>query len=837
MENSLFKSVYNPDVLSCIANLSNDEVFTPPELANKIIDMLPQELFENPDTTFLDPCCKSGVFLREIAKRLIKGLEEQIPDLENRIEHIFSKQLFGIAITELTSLLSRRSVYCSKFPSSEFSAYQFPEDKPQGNIIYQRIKHTWKDGKCIYCGASQSEYDRGAELETHAYQFIHNLDVKKVFNMKFDVIIGNPPYQMSDGGGEGSSATPIYDKFVKNAIKLNPRYLTMIIPARWYSGGKGLDNFRDDMLNDKHLRIIHDFPETSDCFPGINIRGGVCYFLWNRDQQGNCMVYNHKGNVISSCIERPLLEGDSTTFIRYNEAISILNKVRSFNEETMDKRVQSRLPFGIPSNFENYELIPSNSANITLFRSDRSKSSQKQVFIESRYVTKNIAWKDKEKVLVSKASPGGDEYPHSIISTPLYAGINTVCTETYLIVDFVKNNIEGQNLISYMVTRFFRFMMSLIKNTQNISKGVFAFVPVQDYSKSWTDEELYAKYGLTKDEIARINTEIGKISKELSNIQNTAFGFLGEDTRYDSLYEFVKQMLKNLISDAEKRNIDILHDEVFAVSRQPVQFLEHGIQIFIHTVFILMQGICCKGTVQASCRAEGNTDIQADLFRLIAFQNFLFCFCHLQRQFRFMFHNKVIFYENLHTFCIAFAFFQHNADQFCRTHTSQKTPLGTDTGFFHQQFINRAFDDEFLFFLCYCRFIVFHGPSGNFFSTAIKHCRSNAFFHLALYSDFRICHFFCTSIVTVCQENLNHCLHIILQFMSAEDIINHICIHNYQNSFSLSSSSVTGPSFTRATFMSAWNTPVATFLIPSVCAFAHSLSNSSVAISGAAPPL
>ena len=259
MENSLFHKVYNPDVLSCIANLSNDEVFTPPELANKIIDMLPQELFENPDTTFLDPCCKSGVFLREIAKRLIKGLEPQMPELEKRIEHIFSKQLFGIAITELTSLLSRRSVYCSKFPSSEFSAYQFPEDKPQGNIIFQRIKHTWKDGKCVYCGASQSAYDRGNELETHAYQFIHNIDITKIFNMKFDVIIGNPPYQMNDGGGEGSSAIPIYDKFVKNAIKLNPRYLSMIIPARWYSGGKGLDNFRDEILHDNRLRIIHDF--------------------------------------------------------------------------------------------------------------------------------------------------------------------------------------------------------------------------------------------------------------------------------------------------------------------------------------------------------------------------------------------------------------------------------------------------------------------------------------------------------------------------------------------------------------------------------------------------
>lgn len=489
---------YNPDVLSCLANLSNDEIFTPPHLANEILDLLPISIWNDKKATFLDPVSKSGVFLREIAKRLMIGLKGEITDTQERLDHILKNQIYGIAITELTSLLSRRSLYCSKAANGQYSICP-SFDNEAGNIILDRIEHTWVKDKCKFCGASKDVYDRGDVFETYAYQFIHTEKPEKIFNMKFDVIIGNPPYQLSDEGF-GRSASPIYHRFVQQAKKLNPRYLAMIIPARWYSGGKGLDDFREEMLTDDRLRVIHDFPEAADCFPGVQIKGGVCYFLWNKEERGLCEVNTHKhGHIISSSV-RPLLEENCQTFIRYNEAIAILKKVQSHNEKSIKDKISSSKPFGLRTNFKGKSKSFPNA--ITLYQNGGIGYVSYDELKSNTQIVKLF------KVLIPPLGSGSDSFPHPILARPMVVGPNTACTETYLVAGVFTSEKEAINLAKYLTTMFLRFLVLLNKPAQHATSKVYTFVPIQDFKEEWDDARLYKKYDLTNEEITFIESLI-----------------------------------------------------------------------------------------------------------------------------------------------------------------------------------------------------------------------------------------------------------------------------------------------------------------------------------------
>lgn len=489
---------YNPDVLTCLANLSNDEVFTPPVVVNRMLDLLPAELWRNPDARFLDPVSKTGVFLREIAKRLMEGLSERIPDRQQRADHIFTRQLFGLAITELTALLSRRSVYCSKQANGPYSVCSAFHDA-DGNIRFRSTEHTWQNGRCRYCGASREVYDRDDSLESHAYEFIHTENPETIFpDMKFDVIIGNPPYQLSDGGN-GASASPLYHRFVRQAQKLKPRYLAMIIPSRWFGGGKGLDDFRREMLNDNHIRVLVDYENASDCFPGVDIAGGVCYFLWDRDNPGLCDVVNIRNNETMHSV-RALNEFD--TFIRHDQAASIVRKVCAFGEPMMSNMVSSSKPFGLRT-----FVRPQESGDILLrWQNGEGPYRRDEITVGRELI-------DKWKVITSyvgydHAGNPGKDGKRRVFSKIDILPPGTICTETYLVVGSFDTKQEAKNLVAYMKTLFFRFLVAQCMYSHHITKEAYRLVPIQDFSQSWTDEKLYAKYGITDEEIKFIESMV-----------------------------------------------------------------------------------------------------------------------------------------------------------------------------------------------------------------------------------------------------------------------------------------------------------------------------------------
>jgi site-specific DNA-methyltransferase (adenine-specific) len=504
----------NPDVLSCIANLSNDEVFTPPEFANRMLDTLEQAWAEDNDganiwadskVTFLDPCTKSGVFLREITKRLIKGLEAEIPNLQERVDHILTKQVFGIAITRLTALLARRSVYCSKQATGEHSVVtRFASGS--GNIWFDRTEHEWAGGRCRFCGASKGTLDRGPEAETYAYPFIHSGNVKarigELFggDMQFDVIIGNPPYQLASDGG--TRDVPIYHHFVEQAKALQPRYLSMVIPSRWMASGLGLSDFRRSMLSDRRIRELVDYPAASEVFPGVEVKAGVCFFLWEASHSGLCNVTSVRGGEAIGPTARNLAEYD--VLVRDVRGVEILHKILRHKEPSINTILAKDKEFGWTSNFDGFHMSPeANDIPIYFIR----KMKRGIGYISRRMVTKSVHLVDTWKVLVPEAYNGGDMLPHPILGKSLIGPSPSVCTQSFLFFHVFSEE-EAISVQSYYATRLFRFLVSLRKITQHGTHSTYAWVPMQNWDRLWTDEDLYKKYGITGDEQAYIESQV-----------------------------------------------------------------------------------------------------------------------------------------------------------------------------------------------------------------------------------------------------------------------------------------------------------------------------------------
>ena len=504
-----------PDILECLAQLSSDEVPTPPTLAVAMLDLLPEDVWRDPDLRWLDPCLKSGVFLREIVKRLLfEGLVDWEPDFDRRREHILRSMIFGCGITELTGIISRRTVYCSRHAAGEHSVTRFETD--DGNLPFVRAEHDFKQGRCQICGAPE-DLERGGARENYAYAFIHGAyPTEEMGDMEFDVIVGNPPYQIGTEG-YGATASTIYDNFVRRAIELNPRYITMITPSRWFTGGKGLDEYREQMIQDRRLRSLVDNPKIYDCFPGVKIRGGVSYFLWDREYSGDCEFSTRVNGEIVSTMSRDLRDGDGV-LVRDNRAMSVIRKIK---ESDVADRVESicsvTKPFGLTmrSNYPGSVPEPFEGAIPLIYNNRVGYSRQDQI-------QRNHAWIDRWKVLLPRVSSGDTPLDENgnivdvVLGAPIALAPGSACTQTYFIAGMFDTREETENYAHYLATKFVRFLVLQRKATQDVTPERFRFVPMLDMSRRWTDADLYEYFGLTQGEIDYIETTITPRSVNLS---------------------------------------------------------------------------------------------------------------------------------------------------------------------------------------------------------------------------------------------------------------------------------------------------------------------------------
>lgn len=530
MDNLKLGQMRIPDILETIADLSNDEVFTPPQLANKVLDMLPKEIWSNPKIKFLDPACKTGVFLREITKRLIEGLKDEIPDLQERVNHILTKQVFGLGITELTALMSRRTVYCSTKANSDSSVCT-AFDNPEGNIKFPKSKHIFneKNKKCEICGAGADLYGEIPGLDNYAYSFLHD-NLKEVFgNVKFDVIIGNPPYQLNLGneGGNSSKARAIYHNFIDKALELNPRYISMIVPSKW------LTNSADDIssewvkskLSSGKFKAIVDYENSDELFKSVSIYGGVNYFLIDSEYKGKCdytHIYND-GSSVSSEVELDSL--NIGVAIRDLRAVSILEKIKKiegnkyYKNNSFSKIVS---PSGyyktgniLTTSWRDYSKSKSAETPIKYYVSE-STNGIPFGWINKKQIPKNDEIVDKFKVFIPFIHGGAKQ----ILGEPIYGEKGSICSQTYLAIGYNNHltNKQAENTIRYISTKFFRFLVKILKRTQMGSAKTYTLVPLSNVDFNFKDDrDLYKKYKLTEEEINYIENSISEmnVSKEL----------------------------------------------------------------------------------------------------------------------------------------------------------------------------------------------------------------------------------------------------------------------------------------------------------------------------------
>lgn len=330
---------------------------------------------------------------------------------------------------------------------------------------------------------------------------------RKDDNMKFNAIVGNPPYQMMDGGAQ-ASAMPVYNLFVNIGKQIGPDYLSMIMPARWYAGGKGLDDFRESMINDRHIMKLYDFSNSADCFPSLgnrSIKGGICYFLWGNTHNGVCEVSTMVNGKVVKTSSRFLKEEGCEIFIRDTEAVSILHKIKSYKESSFAEIVSTRKPFDFPTNFTGFTKDKTSQSDVVIY------ANKVKGYIAVNKVVKNKDWIQKYKLLVPEAIGNADVSTDKV--KPLLGEPGTCCTETYLVVGPFNSKEEALNCETYIATKFFHFLLSLKKITQHTTQKCYEFIPNQSFNEPWDDEKLYKKYNLTPEEIAYIENTVWTKSK------------------------------------------------------------------------------------------------------------------------------------------------------------------------------------------------------------------------------------------------------------------------------------------------------------------------------------